>query len=106
MNRELLGTAIREEREALHYSQSELAIKCNLTASYISKIEKGQLKYAPSREAIASLATILRLDVYRLNLMAGHIPREIEELVFRFLLAYPKERVIEILELAFYSAIL
>ena len=102
----LLAYTIRNKRTQLQLSQTDLAIACKLDPSYISRIEGNQLGYAPSREAIAALAAALDLDEYRLQLMARHIPDEMLDMVCDFLLAYPKERIEEVLEIGFYAAIL
>lgn len=96
---------IKHQRISLSITQLHLAEACGLSPSYISKIENNQTPHPPARDVILSLATALELDDYELTLMAGYIPDEMQKLFYRVLLAYPKDKVLEILENAFCEAI-
>jgi transcriptional regulator with XRE-family HTH domain len=96
---------IKAQRIALGPTQSALAEICQVTASYISKMENNQIPYPPAKDIIALLARALQLDEYKLTLMAGQIPAEMQKLFLSVLLAYPREKVQQILETAFLEAI-
>lgn len=57
----LIGSRIRELREKAQFSQAELASKVNVSASYISHIEKGNRQ--ASFEIYITIANVLGITV-------------------------------------------
>ena len=55
-----LGTAIRDARERLGWTQSQLAGRIGVTASFITKLEKDEA--VPSYDRTLALANVLALD--------------------------------------------
>ncbi len=76
-----LGEVIRAARETLNYSKKELAERCQLSAGYISQIEKNER--VPSVPVCQALAQALQFDVKRLYILAFRqsTPIEIQQAV-------------------------
>jgi len=56
-----LGVKIRQERNRLSMTQSELSEKCNVTPSFIGLIERGERKL--SLETLVSISNALSVSV-------------------------------------------
>ena len=67
----LLGTAIRNKRNQLGYSQEELADRAGLHRTYISDIERGARNL--SLESIDKLAQALKVSIGSLFISAGDL---------------------------------
>jgi len=57
-----IGRFVREVREARHFSQAELARRCNLSRAYINALESGSVKQ-PSARTLGVLADALGIDI-------------------------------------------
>jgi len=75
------GTKIRELREAKGISLRKFAIDCGVSATYQSKIERGDFK-PPSAEVISRMAGVLGLNIDVTALEAGKIPEWIKEVLY------------------------
>lgn len=64
-----LGTILRTTREAKHVSVRKMALACNISAPYLSKLERG-LDFPPSVETLKLLARELDLDALMLVRLA------------------------------------
>jgi transcriptional regulator with XRE-family HTH domain len=56
-HRRLLGEAVRNHRKASGYSQEKLAERANLSAIFISRVERG--KESPSLDSLVKIAKAL-----------------------------------------------
>ncbi|MEA4882519.1 MAG: helix-turn-helix transcriptional regulator [Clostridia bacterium] len=76
MDREwaVIGARIREARKSRRMSQNHLAEMCNVNASYVGQIERGERR--PSLRTLAALATALGTDASSL-LLAPKGPRDL-----------------------------
>ncbi len=63
------GNAIRVVRSSRGWSQKDLARRAKLDSSYISLLETG--RRVPSMAAIENLASVLKVPVYLLVLLAS-----------------------------------
>jgi len=70
-----LAEKVRELREALGFTQGQLALKTGLSVSYISKMETGQVG-RPSAKTMLTLAKGLRVDENVLYQAAGYSREE------------------------------
>src|SRR5258708_39396350 len=68
MNKKTLGATVKEQRDALRFTQRELAAKVGVKASHIAYIENGFRK--PSLSLLRRLADTLGLDPRELLLLA------------------------------------
>lgn len=66
------GSWLREHRGRLGLSQQELAERLEVTASWISRVERGERSL--SAEGLERLARVLRLDPLHVQLRAGVLP--------------------------------
>lgn len=73
------GQAIKTLRKDQKITQRELAEKCGVNFTYISKIENGQLENSPSEYAIRRIAETLNADADHLIFLAKKIPEAIKE---------------------------
>ena len=55
---QMLGDAIRSQREELGLSQEDLALECGLHRTYISQLERGQK--SPTLRALITIAQALK----------------------------------------------
>ncbi|MBD2077210.1 helix-turn-helix transcriptional regulator [Phormidium sp. FACHB-592] len=65
------GSLIRTARKLKHLSQRALAKQTGIDFTYVSKIEKGKLEYAPKAAVLAKLAACLELDLCELKRLYG-----------------------------------
>ena len=70
------GTALREQRRKRKLTVSHLASLSGMSASYLSRIEHGQLP-PPSAKIMHRLATALNIEVGALQTAAGLIPERV-----------------------------
>lgn len=75
------GEKIRELREAKGITLRKFAIDCGVSATYQSKIERGDFK-PPSAEVISRMASVLGLDSDVTALEAGKIPTWIKGVLY------------------------
>ncbi|MEB3826426.1 helix-turn-helix domain-containing protein [Phormidium sp. CCY1219] len=73
------GKTIRQARKTKGYTLRELACLVNLDYSYLSRLENEKAEYAPSEDAIRSLAQVLDLDEEKLIYLVGRIPQAEED---------------------------
>lgn len=66
----LLGRLIQEKREAEGISQGELARQLKLTASYVSRLERGEFGQ-PKPSVLTALAERLDIDINDLYAVTG-----------------------------------
>lgn len=57
MNKNVVGDHVRRLREQLHITQEELALRCDLTQSYINFLENGKRGY--SKTSLGKIAKAL-----------------------------------------------
>ncbi len=74
------GKRLRELRTQAGMTLTELAGKCNIDFTYLSKIENGVLP-PPSEKVIIQLAEILDTDKDELLTLAGKVPPDIAEIL-------------------------
>lgn len=67
MKKKTLGQIIKERREALFYTQRELALKLGVKASHIAYLENGRRR--PSLSLISRIADTMGLDRQQLFLL-------------------------------------
>ncbi len=75
---ETLGSTIRELRRAKGITQQQLADAAGVDDTYISKIEKDRLPYAPSAETLRLIAKALDSNPLDLFAKANRTPPEIQ----------------------------
>jgi transcriptional regulator with XRE-family HTH domain len=61
MEESVIGAAIRTRRRELEMTQEELESRTGIAQSYLSKVERGEIK-RPSREVVVTLARELDAD--------------------------------------------
>ncbi len=64
MKKNIVGENIRRIREELHITQEELALRCDLTQSYINVLENGKRGY--SRTSLEKVARALGVKISEL----------------------------------------
>ncbi len=74
------GKLIRERREAKNISLRKFAQQVGLSATYLSKIERGEMA-APGEEKIKIIAEHLELDEDELLALAGKVSTDLKELI-------------------------
>ena len=67
-----IGGFVKEVREARHFSQAELARRCNLSRAYINALESGNVK-EPSARTLGLLAGALEIDIMEMLEATGTI---------------------------------
>jgi transcriptional regulator with XRE-family HTH domain len=72
MAKETLGSRLREIRELRSLSLNELARRAKISAAYLQKLEKGDVK-EPSPHILQSLATQLKIPYSSLMKLAGYL---------------------------------
>ena len=72
--KELVGKRIKESRRAKKMTQEELAEKTNISAKYLSSIERGLEN--PTFDTIIKLACALDVDVPELFNYPQHLPAD------------------------------
>jgi transcriptional regulator with XRE-family HTH domain len=82
---EILGTYIREKREAFRrtdtsYSLRQVAARIGIEPSYLSKIERGEQTYLSEKKIIA-LARELNEDPDLLLALSGKISTDVQEII-------------------------
>ena len=83
------GSYIREARISKGIGQRELAKKIGVAASYLNDIEK-EKRTAPKLEIIKKISSILSLDNFKLNDLAGDSKKKIPPDINDFILKNPK----------------
>lgn len=76
-----LGREVRALREARGLGLREVARKLELSASYLSQLETGQLKTPPAAEVLRALAKLYEVDADRVLLLAGRVPEDVKALL-------------------------
>ena len=71
LNRESIGARVRHHRKKKGLSQEELAGRVGISSVYLSDIERGKNKKAPSLEVLLSIAS--ELNVSADDLLAGNL---------------------------------
>ena len=84
---ETFGTYVRRQREELQrlrggYSVRKVAEMLNIQPSYISKIERNEVK-PPSEETIIKLAKVLEVDSDMLLALAGKVSAELRATIIK-----------------------
>jgi ribosome-binding protein aMBF1 (putative translation factor) len=70
--RQIIGSQIRKHREALGWTQADLATKAKIRQSHVSRLERGKL--APTRKTIERLAKALRVNPTEIDYGYREIP--------------------------------
>lgn len=77
-NLQLLGETINKERERLRCTLREFAKLTGVSYSQLSKIERGE--HRPTRETLAKIEKVLKIDVALLYQLAGYsAPNSVQE---------------------------
>ncbi len=79
VKRERLGDRIKRLRKQRELGLRETALKLDISPSYLSLIETGQVKTPPAAKVIADIAALLEDDFDGLMLLAGRVPEDIED---------------------------
>ncbi|KGP77674.1 MULTISPECIES: helix-turn-helix domain-containing protein [Paenibacillus] len=74
---------IKQARNKLRMTQEEVADKANVKATYLSKMERGQLRTPPSEQVLIRLALALQLEPHEVVIKAGRIPIEFQTLILK-----------------------
>src|SRR5713226_5718493 len=75
------GEQLRTERLAKDYSLADLAQQLAVTKGYLSRLELGKAK--PSLEMIDRLAKVLNIDPSPLQVLAGYLPTDVKQILYR-----------------------
>jgi transcriptional regulator with XRE-family HTH domain len=67
-----IGGFVKNVREARHFSQAELARRCNLSRAYINALESGNVK-EPSARTLGLLARALEIDIMEMLEATGTV---------------------------------
>ena len=70
---ESFGAYLRSARRAAGLSQRELAARCAIDVSYVSKLENDRLPHTPSARTLTLLAAALEVDELDLFRRAGKL---------------------------------
>lgn len=76
-----LSDFIRSKRQGASLSLREVAQRCAVDVSYLSRVESGQID--PSESVLAKLSTVLDVSVDELMLLSGRLPASMRNLVER-----------------------
>jgi transcriptional regulator with XRE-family HTH domain len=76
-----LGRELRALREARGLGLRELARRLGLSPSYLSTLERGQLKTPPAATVLRALAALYEVEADRLLLLAGRLPDDVRQLL-------------------------
>jgi len=79
-NSKSFGDTIRQARKENGISLRKFAKKINKSATYISKIERGEFK-PPAEATITTIAKALGLDPDELMELAGRVPSDLTEII-------------------------
>jgi len=74
------GANLRKLREAKKITLRKLAFQCDVSPTYMSKIERGEMK-PPSADTIGRIATQLGVNGDLMALEAGKIPQWMKDLL-------------------------
>lgn len=74
------GLRLREMRKERGLSLRKLAAEAEISPTFISKVENGHVS-PPSHDAICRVAKALGRDHFELLLLAGKLPKEVEEML-------------------------
>jgi site-specific DNA-methyltransferase (adenine-specific) len=80
-----LGDQVRERRLKLGLTLAEVAQLAGVTKGYLSRVERGHAK--PSKKLVDQMARILRTEAGPLQVLAGHLPHDVEQILY----AHPQE---------------
>lgn len=75
------GQFLRTERLARNYSLADLSQKVGVTKGYLSRLELGKAK--PAVEFIERIAQALRVDPTPLQVLAGYLPSDVKQILYR-----------------------
>ncbi len=74
------GKVIREQRQGISLSLSDLSSKLKVTKGYLSRLESG--KAVPSMEMVKKLSRFLKIDSTQLGFLAGYLPSDVEKILY------------------------
>ena len=74
-----IGQYIRNFRQGKGWSQVAISVKLEVDRTYISKLERGRLKYQPSTRLLDRLARLTGDRPEYVYGLANRIPQEMEE---------------------------
>jgi transcriptional regulator with XRE-family HTH domain len=77
----IIGKFILERRRERSLSQRALARLCRVDQKYIARVESGESPASP--RLLCSLAVHLECDADTLQLMAGHLPDDVMQILCR-----------------------
>ncbi|MCG3151371.1 MAG: hypothetical protein GEEBNDBF_00642 [bacterium] len=76
-----LGGLIRSRRMERRVTLRNCAAQAEISATYLSMIERNEHSTPPAEDALARIATVLELDPGELLALAGRIPEDVEEIL-------------------------
>lgn len=74
-----LGPRLRSARESLGWTLEQLSKRLHVTKGYVSRLEAGKAR--PAVKMVEKLARTLRIDPNPILILAGHIPRDLGEIL-------------------------
>ena len=77
-----LGQRLRAERLAKGRTLSDLARTLGVTKGYLSRLEGGKAK--PSAKMLARIGKALRIEPGPLYVLAGYLPEDLQEILYRY----------------------
>jgi transcriptional regulator with XRE-family HTH domain len=80
--RERFGAFIRREREAKEIGLREMAKRINVSATYLSKVERDEFA-PPAEDKVKALAEVLGLNADDLLARAGRVSSDISDIIKR-----------------------
>lgn len=79
MSTQAFGARLRELRKARWLTLRDLAELTGVDFTYLSKIETGNIEYAPSTDLICRIAQVLDADKHELLNLAGKMPQGLKK---------------------------
>lgn len=74
------GKIVKEQRQKVNLSLSQISSSIKVTKGYLSRLESG--KSVPSVKMVQKLATLLKIDPSQLGILAGYLPCDIEKIFY------------------------
>ncbi len=81
------GTLVKGQRSVLRLSLARVSSKLKVTKGYLSRLESG--KSVPSMAMVKKLAKVLKLDPSKLEILAGYLPSDVENILYQNPVAAP-----------------
>ncbi len=81
------GALVKGQRSVLRLSLARVSSKLKVTKGYLSRLESG--KSVPSIAMVKKLAKVLKLDTSKLEILAGYLPSDVENILYQNPVAAP-----------------